>query len=203
MVASGPLKADPPHESSAGERRSAVVAASESGGRRPTFSSVYADHVDRIYGFLGYRVRSRHEAEDLTQLVFEKALRAWHRFDPRIASPSTWLLAIAKNVLTDHLRRRRETLMGDEAVAAALDSSPARIEPHVPGGLAEAISTLSSREQTVIALRFGGDLTGSEIAGVLGLSTDNAHQILSRALKKLRASDALGDGERSRSGDAE
>ena len=37
------------------------------------------------------------------------------------------------------------------------------------------------------ALRFGGDLTGPEIAELLGLSLSNVQQILSRALRKLRA----------------
>jgi DNA-directed RNA polymerase specialized sigma24 family protein len=39
----------------------------------------------------------------------------------------------------------------------------------------------------LIALRFGADLTGSELADLLGLTVDNVHQILSRSLRKLRA----------------
>lgn len=163
-----------------------VMAAPTSHESTPGFSSVYVDNLDRVYGFLGYRLRSRHEAEDLTQLVFEKALRSWNRFDPRRASPSTWLIAIARNVLVDHLRRRRETLMGDDAVAAALDRGAEAVEPGISGELGIAMSNLSPREQTVLALRFGADCSGSEIAELMELSTDNAHQILSRALRKLR-----------------
>ena len=50
------------------------------------FARVYDDHVWRVYGFLAYRVRDRAVAEDLTQSTFERALRAWSRFDPRRAS---------------------------------------------------------------------------------------------------------------------
>src|SRR5438067_5058942 len=75
--------------------------------RRPTFSEVYDQHVWDIYGFLAYRVGQRSDAEDLTQLTFERALRAWGRFDPDRAQPATWLLAIARNVLIDHRRADR------------------------------------------------------------------------------------------------
>ena len=34
------------------------------------FAQVYDDEVWSVYGFFGYRVRSREEAEDLTQLTF-------------------------------------------------------------------------------------------------------------------------------------
>src|SRR2546421_13052425 len=71
------------------------------------FGRVYEEHVWRVYGFLSYRVRNRELAEDLTQITFERALRAWSRFDPRRASESTWLLAIARNLLIDHHRRDR------------------------------------------------------------------------------------------------
>ncbi len=37
-----------------------------------------------------------------------------------------------------------------------------------------------------MALRFGGDLRGPEIAELLEISLANAQQILSRALRKLR-----------------
>jgi RNA polymerase sigma factor (sigma-70 family) len=52
--------------------------------------------------------------------------------------------------------------------------------------LADALAELTEREREVLALRFGGDLTGAEIAHVLGLSLANVQQITSRALRKLR-----------------
>ena len=50
-----------------------------------------------------------------------------------------------------------------------------------------ALATLSQRDREIIALRFGGDLTGPEIAELLGLSLANVQQILSRSLRRLRA----------------
>lgn len=156
------------------------------------FAQLYDDEVWNVYGFFGYRVGSREEAEDLTQLTFERALRAWDRFDPGRASARTWLLAIAHNLLVDHYRgdrsARQEPIPEGEAGEASLGqvSDPSEgtlgISPELEGALGE----LSERERELIALRFGGDLTGPEIAGITGLSTDNVHQILSRSLRRLR-----------------
>ena len=51
----------------------------------------------------------------------------------------------------------------------------------------EIIRQLKRREREAIALRFGGDLTTAEVAGVLGVSVPNAQQILSRALRMLHS----------------
>lgn len=158
------------------------------------FESAYDEHVWDVYGFFGYRVRRREEAEDLTQVTFERALKAWDRFDPQKASVKTWILVIAHNVLIDHYRRsssRPEDLLPVEDV----ESSRARREPHAEideGGLgpspevADALAQLTAREREVIALRFGGDLKGAEIAELTGLSLANVQQILSRALRSMR-----------------
>lgn len=149
------------------------------------FKRVYDAHVWRVYGFFAYRVRDRDLAEDLTQATFERALRAWSRFDPRRASEATWLLAIASNLLIDHHRRERpEVEFLDER---ALGTSPGPEERFATSPeLTEALAQLGDREREVLALRFGGDLNGPEIAEILGLSVANVQQIVSRSLRRLR-----------------
>jgi RNA polymerase sigma-70 factor (ECF subfamily) len=150
------------------------------------FARVYEEHVWRVYGFLAYRLRDRDAAEDLTQATFERALRAWSRFDPRRASESTWLIAIARNLLIDHHRRDRSDRheLIDERVLPTLPGPEERFATSTE--LLEALTQLSDRDREVLALRFGGDLTGPEIAALLGLSLANVQQILSRSLRKLR-----------------
>jgi RNA polymerase sigma-70 factor (ECF subfamily) len=154
------------------------------------FLQVYEEHVWDVYGYFAYRALPVAEAEDLTQLTFERALRAWTRFDPQRASAKTWLLAIARNAYIDHRRRGRSTrsssIDSDEVAEGDL---PATAGPDADLGLDPelelAISRLGRREREVIALRFGGDLRGPEIAEMLDISLANAQQILSRALRKL------------------
>jgi RNA polymerase sigma factor (sigma-70 family) len=155
-------------------------------GAQTDFRRVYDEHVWRVYGFLAYRLRERAVAEDLTQATFERALRAWSRFDPRRASEATWLLTIARNLLIDHHRRDRSALMEplDERAAPAVPGPEERFASSPE--LTAALTKLSDRDREVLALRFGGDLTGPEIAALLDLSLANVQQILSRSLRKLR-----------------
>lgn len=166
------------------------------------FADVYRDEVWAVYGFIGYRVRSRELAEDLTQETFVKALRAYRRYDPSRASEKSWLLSIARNVVIDSARRaagpaESELEPAIEAGAAAL-MSPGP-EESARGltrdeELQAALRTLPPREREILALRFGGDLKGREIAQLTGLSLANVQQILSRSLRKLREELIEGEG---------
>src|SRR5436305_12742529 len=130
------------------------------------FGRVYEENVWRVYGFLAYRLRDRHTAEDLTQATFERALRAWSRFDPRRGAESTWLLAIARNLLIDHRRRDRS----DQLEPLSDHAEPTVAGPHerfaASPELVRALAQLPDRDREVIALRFGGDLSGPEIAAL-------------------------------------
>lgn len=157
------------------------------------FRSAYEEHAWDVFGFLAYRTTSRQDAEDLTQLTFERALRAWGRFDPERASGKTWLLAIARNALIDQHRRSRaehetsldlaQPAQSEHLVAPGPEDSLSGLSPE----LASAMKRLGDAERDVLALRFGGDLVSAEIASMLGLTVANVHQITSRALRKLRA----------------
>ena len=155
------------------------------------FAAVYDEHVWQVYGFLAYRLHSRGEAEDLTQLTFERALKAWGRYDASQASVGTWLLAIARNLLIDHFRSdrsaRNEPLDDVDAEHRALEADAPLPDLGLEPDLERALATLSDRERELIALRFGGDLSGPEIAALTDLSLANVQQILSRALRRMRA----------------
>jgi RNA polymerase sigma-70 factor (ECF subfamily) len=154
---------------------------------------VYEEQVWRVYGFLSYRLGSDRETiEDLTQLTFERALRAWPRYDPRRSAVGTWLLAIAGNALVDHMRRGRRVFEElDERVLPPVGGPEERFAGSPE--LVAAVGQLGDREREVLALRYGGDLTGPEIAALLGLSLANVQQLNSRALRKLR--ELLGERE--------
>lgn len=152
------------------------------------FAEAYDVHVDTVYGFFAYRVRSRDDAEDLTQRTFERALGAWQRFEPERAPVGVWLLAIARNLLVDHYRADRSPLQQplDEVDEGQLGSELAAPDLGIDPELAGALATLSPRDREIVALRFGGELSGPEIAELTGLALANVQQILSRSLRRLR-----------------
>jgi RNA polymerase sigma factor (sigma-70 family) len=151
---------------------------------------VFDDHVWDVYAFAAYRLGNRADAEDVTQQTFERALKAWGRFDPSRATARTWLLAIARNLVIDHHRRDRSNLLrpiGEDGIPEedlpAAHEETAGVSPE----LADAFDALSARDREVVALRFGGDLRGPEIAEMLDLKLATVQQILSRSLRRLRA----------------
>jgi RNA polymerase sigma factor (sigma-70 family) len=152
------------------------------------FAAVYDDEVWAVYGFFAYRLRSVADAEDLTQRTFERALRAWARFDPERAPARVWLLTIARNLLIDHYRAdvwgRQQTI--EEVPEGQLGSELADPDLGIDAELAEALAALVPRDREILALRFGGDLSGPEIAELTGQSLANVQQILSRSLRRLR-----------------
>lgn len=160
--------------------------------KREAFAALYEEHVWKVYGFFGYRLGSREDAEDLTQLTFERALKASDRFDEQRATVGTWLMAIARNLLVDHYRRgalerERSVDRDDAGESATAIESPQETTLGISPELEGALGRLGKRQRELVALRYGADLTGPEIAELTGLSLSNVQQILSRSLKRLRA----------------
>jgi RNA polymerase sigma factor (sigma-70 family) len=147
----------------------------------PSFEDAFEQHLGDVYGFFAYRLGRVADAEDLTQATFERALRAWGSFDERRGSARTWLLAISRNLLIDHYRAAR--LASSPVPELADEPAP---ELGLDPRLESALATLTERDREILALRFGGDLTGAEIATLTGLSLANVQQVLSRALRRLR-----------------
>ena len=151
---------------------------------------VYRTHARAVYAFFAYSVRAD-VAEDLTADTFERVMRFWRRFDPARASERTWILSIARNALTDHFRRSslRQTVSTDEQPALldrlSGDDDALAVRVRVDG-VKEWLEQLDEREQLLIALRYGGDLSTAEVAEATGLSLANVQQILSRCLRRLR-----------------
>ena len=145
--------------------------------------------MEAVYAFFAYSV-APHEAEDLTSATFERVVRSWEGYDLRRSGERTWIMAIARNLLTDHYRRRshRDGPSLDEHPSLLEHSS---VEPQENGAidgmaLRSWLEPLSERERQVLALRYAADLSGKEIAELMGLSAANVHQILSRSLRRLR-----------------
>jgi RNA polymerase sigma-70 factor (ECF subfamily) len=160
---------------------------------RPTadeLEMVYREHVGAIYGFFSYSV-GRDVAEDLTAATFERVVRSWSRFDASRSGERTWIYAIARNLLTDHLRRQRHRS------GPSLDEHPALLDSIASGddalqrtldadAVERWLQQLRPREREVLALRYCVDLSVAEIARCMDLTEANVHQICSRALRRLR-----------------
>jgi RNA polymerase sigma-70 factor, ECF subfamily len=156
---------------------------------QPDWEAVYAEQLPRVYNFFRYRFGNTADAEDLTARTFEKAWRARHRYRRDLAGFSTWLLSIARNVATDHLRAHRPTVPLDEAafVAAAGTPEDEVVRRSDAARLASLLDELPDRDRELIALKYGAGMTNRAIAQATGLSESNVGTIVHRAVQALRA----------------
>ena len=152
------------------------------------WDAAYRTEMPRVFNYFRYRAFDRATAEDLTSATFEKAWRSRGRYRRDRAAVSTWLLAIARNVAIDHLRRSRPELPLDEGTpgppetpeTAALRQADAR-------RLRALLGRLPVREQELLALKYGAGATNRAIATLTGLSESNVGTILHRTIEALRS----------------
>lgn len=160
--------------------------------REAEFEGLYAEHAQRLFGFLVYRTGDRALAEDLVADTFEAAYRARGRYDRRRASPRTWLYTIALNRLRDQGRRQgaqaRAYERAVEGAAEVADPPDIALERIVERDrIMRALGGLTEQERECVALRFGADLSLKEIAAALREPVTTVEGRLYRALRKLRA----------------
>ena len=138
--------------------------------------------IERVYGYVAYRIGDGPDAEDVTGETFERALRYRDSFDPRRGDPASWLIGIARRVIVDaSLRRELVTdVLPEGAGEGHEDEALRRLE------LRTAVSGLDERDRELVALRFGADLTAKQIGELLELRTNAVEVALHRALGRLR-----------------
>lgn len=166
----------------------------QSPGLPQDFEAWFHEYRGPVYRYVRFRVATREVAEDVTSEVFMKALRSIHRYDPDIASPKTWLLRIARNAVTDHLRalRRRGSLhVSLDRVPDLVADVPSQEERVVRQEriqrLLNGTQTLRQADQEILSLRYGSGLDNSEIAERLAISNNAVAVRLHRALRRLKS----------------
>ena len=149
-----------------------------------TFADAAESHLDDVYGYLSWFTSDRSAAEELTAETFERALRLWHRFDPKRGSARTWLCQVARTVALDHFRSEKRRTRREQ-LAASADRFEQGFAEGLSPDLERALRALSAGEREVVALRVLLDFDAVSAARMLGISTTNCTTRLNRALKKL------------------
>lgn len=154
------------------------------GGRRAldVITDLFEAQSDALYRYARHVTGSGHEAEDIVQSVFLRAVRAWPSFAGR-SSPETWLWSIARHALKDWARKRARDDRHREASLAADAASGTDPEPTEWERLLQG---LPLRERHVVILRIVEDLSTSDAARRLGMSEGHVRVVLNKAMARLR-----------------
>ena len=150
-------------------------------GDRVAFGALYEQYGRLVHGILLAYV-PYHEAEDLMQDVFVKALERLPELR-EAAAFRAWLLAIARRIATDHQRGKKPTAELVEPLAAGKNTRP----DGEAFAVLDTIRGLPECYRETLILRFVEGMTGPEIAQRTGLTADSVRVNLCRGMKLLRA----------------
>lgn len=152
------------------------------GGLAP--EALVAEHWAAVYRLTYHLCGNVHDAQDLAQETFLKAISARESFTAG-TNLKAWLLRIASNAFLD-LRRRRQT-----ARARPLDVEPAvHIADDAESGetmalLMNAVGELDDTQRAVFLLRTQEDLSFREIAEMLSTTEETARWHMLQARRRL------------------
>lgn len=162
------------------------------------FGELYDEFYPRIINYVLRRTANVDIAQEVTSVVFFKALENIGRFEWRGFPFSAWLYRIASNEIANHYRGnghkeyRFDEAIGYEAFmiqsrsSEVVDLEAALLKREEFLALHEHLSQLPLKYQEVIALRFFEEKQISEIGEILGKPEGTVKSLLHRGLEKLR-----------------
>lgn len=169
-------------------------------GDQQAIGRLYDAYVAPLYRFCLARVGNETDAEDLTEEIFLKVMRAVSGFEWRPLplgdggeerSPfRAWIFRIARNHVVSHYRRTASRPTAGEVPEWIQD------EGRGPAEMAElamtvdevfqAVEQLPQAQREVILLRFGSGLSVAETAEALDKNQTNVKVLQHKGVKKLK-----------------
>lgn len=158
-------------------------------GDAGAFGQLFDHYGEPVYRYIASRVNGPSDAEDLTQVVFVKALEALPRYESRGIPFGGWLFRLARNTVIDHVRTRRDHTdldalaerpagsPGPEAIVVTRDEIAA---------VGAALANLTDEQRDAIALRFFAGLSAREAAEAMGKQEGTVRGLQFRAIAALR-----------------
>lgn len=145
--------------------------------------SAWHRHEGELRAWLRGRMGNSHDAEDLLQDLFLKAMRQDKQFC-EIGNARAWLFEVARNALADRLRLKKEQVELPEDLVHETDE-PAAVDS-LAACLPRALSELSEEDREAITLCDLEGLSQEDYARLKGLTLPGAKSRVQRARKRLR-----------------
>jgi RNA polymerase sigma-70 factor (ECF subfamily) len=161
-------------------------------GNKSAFARLYGLTHAKLLGVALRILRDRALAEDVLQESYLKIWRHAASYDPKIASPMTWMATIIRHGAIDAVRKRQlEAFGGEDEISALASDNPDPVdEMHLarlrPKALA-AFARLPEDKRRLIMLAYLRDRSRLELSARLGIPANTVKTHLRRALIELRA----------------
>ena len=155
-----------------------------------TFADLALPLFDQLYNFAHWLTQDRHEAEDLVQETYAKALRGFSGFQLG-TNFRAWMFRILRNSFLTSRAGLKSTVPFEEdehgTIPCAEPSAEAvLVEQANRESIREALNQLSVPFREILLLCDVEEMSYEEIANVLGIPTGTVMSRLHRARKALR-----------------
>jgi len=155
------------------------------GGDDAAFRALFERHHRTVYRFV-YSMTADHAlAEDVVQDTFvaaHRSLGAWRGH----ARLSTWLYAIARNVLAKSTRKARANEPLPEIVDTGRNPEGSVLDAEVAGAISRALVALDEEKRTAFVLKVIEGLSYEEIAEITGSALAKLKTDVFRAKERMR-----------------
>jgi RNA polymerase sigma-70 factor (ECF subfamily) len=160
-------------------------------GDAAAFERLYDATRAKLYGVL-LRILGRPElAEDVMQETYIKVWTNADKFDPLLASPITWMVAIARNRAIDIVRKRSEVSIEEEPeamdIAAETPAPLARREmTEELKRLLSCLGKLDPEKQRIVLLAYYSGWSREQLSMKLDIPVNTIKTWLRRSLLEIR-----------------
>ena len=151
--------------------------------------SVYREYEKLVYRFLYSHTHDAEWSQELMQETFLRAVNSISRYDGT-CKLSVWLCQIAKHILYQELRKKKQIETVELVDCLTDDSAPngetSILKQESKIELYREIHLLPEREREVVLYRITGELSFREIGEILGKSENWSRTVFDRAKQKIR-----------------
>lgn len=157
-------------------------------GDAEAFAMLYDAYVERVSRYIYFRVSENCDMEDLVSQVFLKAWENLDRYQTGNSPFVAWLYAIARNLVIDHYRMKKEVLSLEEALTLPSDVEMPDEEVQVRFDLEElrtALQFLKADQQQALILKYIAGLSNENIAKAMNKQEGTVRGLQMRGLQTL------------------
>jgi RNA polymerase sigma-70 factor, ECF subfamily len=161
-------------------------------GDGDAFKRLYDATRAKLYGVLLRILRRPELAEDVMQETYLTVWSTADKFDPTLASPITWIVAMARNRAIDIMRKAGESSIeeeGPEALAANAESvgpPPRREMTDELRRLLACLGKLDPEKQRIMLLAYYSGWSREQLAEKLDIPVNTIKTWLRRSLIEIR-----------------
>ena len=157
-------------------------------GNPEAFAKLYDAYVERVSRYVYFRVADDCDMEDLVSQVFLKAWENLDRYKPGTSPFIAWLYTIARNLVIDHYRTKKNNLPLEEAIAfpSELDLPDETAQTRFDlEAMRDGLQALSKDQQQALVLKYIAGLPNDSLARIMNKQEGTVRGLQMRGLQTL------------------